>query len=175
MVLTTVVLQMRTLEQKMCDSKWYLAGGTELWRWLWEELFMCETSVPYTEMVQDGFGTARYSWWQYIWMRVSVSVLSLLVRRCGEHCQFCWYCFCSWFLFSSMGLVANSGGCSFWCGRRSASFAVVSAISFRDMPTCTGIQMSTILDGTAEIWFNMSCANECRFVWFLELSKGESR
>ncbi len=69
MVLAAVVLQMRTLEQGMCDSKWYLAGEAELWSRLWEKVFMCETSVPYTQLVQDGFGTTRYSWWQYIRIR----------------------------------------------------------------------------------------------------------
>ncbi len=70
-----------------------------------------------------------------------------------------------------MRSVANSG-CSFWGVRRSASFATMSAISFPDMPTSPGIQISTVLDGTAEIWFNMSCANGCGlFVLFLELSK----
>ncbi len=93
-----------------------------------------------------------------------------LVRRCSEYCQYCWYCFCSWFLISSTWSVANSG-CSFWVGRRSASFAAVSTISFLDLPTCPGIQMSTALDGTAEIWLNMSCASGCGCVWFLELSK----
>ncbi len=58
-----VVLQMRILEEKIWDSKWYLAGGAGLWRWLREEMFMCKMSVPYTEAVQDGFRTSRYSWW----------------------------------------------------------------------------------------------------------------
>ncbi len=255
----------------MSDSKWYLVSEAGLWKWLWKEVFVCETSMFYTKLVQLGFRVAKYSSCSIYESGVSVSILSLLIRRCGEHCQYCWYWVCSLFLISSTRSADNNGyscwgvkgvllqpatnntqnscehvekicaqklpthvsqsvlfsqakwfhplsqekiplclaelplvmrntkheesvswinvkkhekplmhasifsshKCVLWSSHKLSIvlFADVSAISFPNMPTCSGIQMGIVLDGTAKIGFNMSCANGCRLVWFLELSK----